>query len=84
MGLVMGSNMMTQDGMMMGKGMDMDMATMRDFATPFGPSGINATIAVNAYLAAMIGIYAGLIAIGGYLIYRAVAPMIRMSVPTST
>jgi len=80
----MGSNMIMQDGMMMGKGMDMDMATMRDFATPFGPSGINATIAVNAYLAAMIGIYAGLIAIGGYLIYRAVAPMIRMSVPTST
>jgi len=84
MGFVMGSNMMMQDGMMMGKGMDMDMAMMRGFATPFGPFGINATTALNAYLVAMIGIYAGLIAIGGYLIYRAVAPIIRISVPTAT
>jgi len=84
MGFVMGSNMMMQDGMMMGKGMDMDMAMMRGFATPFGPFGINAATALNAYLVAMIGIYAGLIAIGGYLIYRAVAPIIRVSVPTTT
>jgi len=84
MGFVMGSNMMMQDGMMMGKGMDMDMAMMRGFATPFGPFGSDLTISLNAYLGAMIGIYAGLIAVGGYLIYRALAPVMRMSVSTTT
>ncbi len=69
MGSMMGSNMM---GMMTG------------FATPMGPFGTNVATALNAYLAVMIGIYVGLIAIGGYIIYRAVAPMIRLSAPTTT
>lgn len=68
MGPMMGSNMM---GMMTG------------FAAPMGPFGTSATTSLNAYLAVMIGIYVGLIAIGSYLIYRAVAPVIRLSVSTN-
>lgn len=57
---------------------------MTDFANPMGPFGANAATALNAYLATMMGIYIGLIAIGGYFIYRAVAPMMKVSVPATT
>jgi len=70
---MMGSNMM---GMM--RMMDM----MRDFATPMEAFSTNTLTMLNAYLVAMMGIYIGLITIGGYLIYRAVAPLMKVSLPS--
>lgn len=72
---MMGSDMMRM--------MDM-MDMMRGFAAPVGPFGTEVITVLNAYLYAMLGIYIGLIVIGGYLIYRAVAPLMKVSIPGTT
>jgi len=73
MELMMGCDIMMMD-MMMGPRM----------VTPIGPFGSTAATAVSIYLAVLIGIYVGLIAIGGYMIYRAVAPVTSQPMPTRT
>lgn len=74
--------MMGSDMMRMMDIMNMDM--MRGFAGPVGPFGTEVITVLNAYLYAMLGIYIGLIVIGGYLIYRTVAPLMKVSIPGTT
>jgi len=60
---------------------------MESFATGRAPTVAfvpNVTAAFSAYWFALLGLYIGLIVAGAYLIYRAVAPIIRVSVPTTT
>lgn len=70
---MMGPNMMgMMAGPMTGQGM---------MGVPAGiaGSGMNTSLFMNGYMVMMLAIYFGLIGIGSYVIYRAVAPVIRLS-----
>lgn len=70
---MMGPNMMgMMAGPMMGQGMIGGPTSMAGF-------GMNDSLLINGYMAMMLAIYFGLIAIGSYVIYRAVAPVIKLS-----
>lgn len=70
---MMGPNMMEMmAGPMMGQSMMGGPAGMAGF-------GMNQSLLINGYMVLMLAIYFALIAIGSYVIYRGVSPMIKLS-----
>jgi len=63
-----GGSMMGPEKMMSMMGGD---SIISGFANSIGPFGMNLTTSINTYITTMLAIYIGLIAGGGYLVFRA-------------
>ena len=66
-------------GSMMGPGMMGMMGGMMGGSVAMQGVAGNMQAQLNAWIGMMLVIYVGLIAIGGYIIYRAVAPVVKLS-----